>query len=77
MEPNEAAKTEFICYRQLEEIVRFTDSAAGGNLPSWVGQTTVPHFNQVVHQLKRCFQIDSTFLSSIEGIKPIGEIKDE
>jgi len=72
MDPTEAGKTAFICYRQLEELLAV------------LGQSSVPGmgysldacaraYNQVLSGLAECFSLDSAFARRIGSLQPVSE----
>lgn len=72
MSPAEAAKIVFICFRQLEELLR--QLASDGRDYASVCHTvsaSVPTYNAILSSLKECFAIDREFAQRIDHLQPL------
>ena len=72
MEPNEAAKVAFICYRQLEELIRATENLGKEKHGSqWADKVLAPTYNNILKTLKEAFSVDQHFTESIRQFEPL------
>ena len=63
MEQPQAAKTVFICYRQLEELL----SSLSVGAVVYQRET----YNRILDSLNGCFKVDPDFLASIDHLRPV------
>ena len=69
-----AAKIVFICHRQLEELIRATETLGKDKHgPEWSQQTLAPTYTRILETLTEAFSIDQHFADSIRQFKPLDE----
>lgn len=74
MEPAEAAVNVFVCYRQLEELLKYLAPTSYGKPASEVSRvvrTSVPTHNAILKSLKECLAVNDAFAERITHLQPL------
>jgi hypothetical protein len=73
MEQANAAKTVFICFRQLEELLKtvapYQKERYGDQVHT--AKACAPTYNSILSNLKECFGVEPAFARLIEHLRPI------
>jgi hypothetical protein len=77
MKQEDAARTGFVCYKQLEEILRVLEPQGEKPREIYAAESCARSFNQILSRLRECFAIDPTFLRAIEHLMAISRSEAE
>ena len=71
MNLSEAGRAAFVCYRQLDELVRVVDGYGAKFAEVFATAVSIDSYNRILARVKECVSADPVFAKAIEHLQEV------